>query len=117
MDRTYSMLNQLKLLPLELLPDATTQEIVITLPPIKQTIDQIRAFSIEAGNPTGIRDQLVNQIKSQADQFFTEAHLYIPYLAYQKGDVQRNINELTRSVEEAGQSNWRHYRRCPGGSR
>lgn len=46
---------------------------------------------------------MVNQIKSQADQFFTAAHLYIPYLAYQKGDVQRNINELTRSVEEAGQ--------------
>lgn len=29
--------------------------------------------------------------------------MYISYLAYQKGDVQRNINELTRSVEEAGQ--------------
>ncbi|HOV19378.1 MAG TPA: hypothetical protein PLK10_08095, partial [Ottowia sp.] len=52
---------------------------------------------------TGTRDQLVNQIKSQADQFFAAAHLYIPYLAYQKGDVQRNINDLTRSVEEAGQ--------------
>lgn len=103
LERTYSMLNQFKLLPLELLPDGPTQQIVSTLPPIKQTIDQIRSFSIESGNPTGTRDQLVSQIKSQADQFFTAAHLYIPYLAYQKGDVQRNINELTRSVEEAGQ--------------
>jgi len=102
LERTYSMLNQFKLLPLDLLPDGPTQEIVNTLPPIKQTIDQIRAFSIESDNPMGTRDQLVNQIKSQADQFFTAAHLYIPYLAYQKGDVQRNINELTRSVKEAG---------------
>lgn len=103
LERTYSMLNQFKLLPLDLLPDGPTQQIVSTLPPIKQTIDRIRSFSIESGNPTGTRDQLVIQIKSQADQFFTAAHLYIPYLAYQKGDVQRNINELTRSVEEAGQ--------------
>jgi hypothetical protein len=103
LERTYSMLNQFKLLPLDLLPDGPTQQIINTLPPIKQSLDQIRAFSIESGNPTGTRDQLVNQIKSQADQLFTAAHLYIPYLAYQKGDVQRNINELTRSVEEAGQ--------------
>ncbi len=103
LERSYSMLNQLKLLPLELLPDGPTQQIVSTLAPIKQTLEQIRAFSIESGNPTGTRDQFVNQIKSQADQFFTATHLYIPYLAYQKGDVQRNINELTRSVEEAGQ--------------
>lgn len=102
LERTYSMLNQFKLLPLDLLPDGPTQQIVNSLPPIKQTIDQIQVFSIESGNPTGTRDQLVNQIKNQADQFFTAAHLYIPYLAYQQGDVQRNINELTRSVEEAG---------------
>lgn len=102
LERTYSMLNQFKLLPLDLLPDGPTQQIVSALPPIKQTLDQIRSFTIESGNPTGTRDQLVNQIKSQSDQFFTAAHLYIPYLAYQKGDVQRNINDLTRSVEEAG---------------
>jgi len=103
LERTYSMLNQFKLLPLDLLPDGPMQDIVSTLPPIKQSLEQIRAFSIESGNPTGARDQLVNQVKSQADQFFTKAHLYIPYLAYQKGDVQRNINELARSVEQASQ--------------
>jgi len=103
LERTYSMLNQFKLLPLELLPDNPTQQIVDTLPPIRKTLDQIHEFTIENANPTGTRDQLVNQLKSQADQFFTVSHLYIPYLAYQKGDVQRNINELTRSVEQASQ--------------
>lgn len=71
LDRTYTMLNQFKLLPIELLPDGPIQQIVGTLPPIKQTLDQIRAFTIENGNPTGTRDQLVNQFKSQADQFYT----------------------------------------------
>jgi len=103
LERTYSMLNQFKLLPLNLLPDGPTQQIVNTLPSLKQTLEQIRDFSIESSNPTNTRDQLVSQVKSHSDQFFLAAHLYIPYLAYQKGDVQRNINELTRSVEEAGQ--------------
>jgi hypothetical protein len=103
LERTYSMLNHFKLLPVELLPDAPMQQIVSSLPPLKATLDQIKSFSIENSNPTGTRDQLVGQLKAQSDQFFTVAHLYIPYLAYQKGDVQRNINELTESVEQASQ--------------
>jgi len=97
------MLNHFKLLPVELLPDAPMQQIVSSLPPLKATLDQIKSFSIESSNPTGTRDQLVGQLKTQSDQFFAVAHLYIPYLAYQKGDVQRNINELTESVEQASQ--------------
>ena len=103
LERTYSMLNQFKLLPAELLPDGPMQQIVSSLPPLKATLEQIRGFSIESSNPTGTRDQLVGQLKTQSDQFFAVAHLYIPYLAYQKGDVQRNINELTESVEQASQ--------------
>jgi hypothetical protein len=103
LERTYSMLNQFKLLPAELLPDGPMQQIVSSLPPVQATLEQIRSFSIESSNPTGTRDQLVAQLKTQADQFFAVAHLYIPYLAYQKGDVQRNINELTESVEQASQ--------------
>ena len=103
LERTYSMLNQFKLLPVELLPDGPMQQIVSSLPPVQATLEQIRSFSIESSNPTATRDQLVTQLKTQADQFFAVAHLYIPYLAYQKGDVQRNINELTESVEQASQ--------------
>jgi hypothetical protein len=73
------------------------------LPPLKATLDQIQAFTIESNDPTGMRNQLTGQLKTQADQFFSVAHIYIPYLAYQKGDVQRNISELTESVERASQ--------------
>ena len=103
LERTYSMLNQFKLLPGELLPDGPMQQIVSGLPPVQATLEQIRSFSIESSNPTGTQDQLVAQLKTQADQFFVVAHLYIPYLSYQKGDVQRNINDLTESLEQASQ--------------
>ena len=103
LDRTFDMLNQFKLLPARLLPDNIIQQIISTLQPLKATLDQIRSFSIEQGNPPGGRDTLVAQFRGQADAFFGAAHLYIPYLAYQKGDVQKNINELTRSVEQASE--------------
>ncbi len=101
LDRTFDMLNQFKLLPVRLLPENIIQQIISTLQPLKATMDQIRGFSIEQGNPTGARDQLVAQFRNQADSYFAAAHLYIPYLAYQKGDVQKNINDLTQSVEQA----------------
>jgi len=101
LERTYSILNHFKLLPIDLLPDSPMQQIVSSLPPLKATLDQIKVFTIESNDPTGTRNQLIGQLKTQADQFFSVAHLYIPYLAYQKGDVQRNINELTESVEQA----------------
>lgn len=54
------MLNQFEVPPFELLSDRSTQQIVNTLPSIKQTLDQNRVFSIESGHPTGMRDQRVN---------------------------------------------------------
>jgi hypothetical protein len=103
LERAFSMLNQFKLLPTNLLPDAQASQIVQALKPLEKTLLAIRNFSIETGNPTGQRDQLITQIRSQSDQFFSAAHLYIPYLAYQKGDVQRNITELTSSAAQASQ--------------
>ena len=102
-ERTYSMLIQLKLLPIELLPSDQIAKIVNKLAPIKENIDLIRGFSIESSNPTGTRAGLVAQFRSLSDQFFTETHLYIPYLAYQQGDVQRSIGELTSSTNKARQ--------------
>lgn len=100
-ERVYQALNQFKLLPVELLPDQQIQQIINALKPFKETLLAIKGFKIEVGSPTAERDNLSAQIKAQADTFFNASHLYIPYLAYQKGDVQRNISELTRSVEDA----------------
>lgn len=101
LERTYSMMNHLKILPVELLPDAQANSIIQPLTQLKSTLDSIKKFSIEGGNPTGTRDQLISTLQAQSDQFYTAAHLYIPYLAYQKGDIQRNIADLTKSVSQA----------------
>lgn len=101
LERSYGMLNHFKLLPVELLPDAQVEKITQKMVQLLTTITSISNFKIEVSNPAGTRDGLLNQFKNDANEFYMEAHLYIPFLAYQKGDVQRNISELTASVTKA----------------
>jgi len=97
----FQMLNHFKTLPLELLPDAELSKLINDLTSPQNILKKIRDFSIEGQNPKGIRDQLAQQITTAVDTFYTTAHLWIPYLAYQKGDVQKNIESLNSSVKEA----------------
>lgn len=99
--KLFEMLNHLKILPLNLLPDAEITKITTGLDAPKKTIDAIKKFDIEQQNAKGTRDSYVNSIKSQIDAFYIATHLWIPYLAYQKGDVQKNIESLNDSVKKA----------------
>ena len=108
-DRTYSTLNQFKLLPLDLLPDGSTQQTVSTPPPAKQTIDQIRCFSIESGNPTRTCEELISQASSSMQYVCT-----FRTLSVQRG-ICSGTSMLTRSVDEAGQSSIGARRVLPHG--
>ncbi len=88
-------------MPIEQLPDDIVTELVNNGNPIKQTVDNIKNFTIEQSNPSGLRDQYVNEVKTNVDNFYKCAHIYVPYLAYQKGEVQNNIKELTSSISDA----------------
>ncbi len=99
--KLFQMLNHFKTLPLILLPDTQLTNLTSDLKSPQDIIKKIRDFSIEGQNPKGIRDQLAQQIRTAVDTFYTTAHLWIPYLAYQKGDVQKNIEALNSSVKEA----------------
>jgi flagellar hook-basal body complex protein FliE len=99
--KLFEMLNHLKILPLNLLPDAEISKIISGLNEPKKTIDAIKKFDIEQANAKGTRDSYARSIKTQIDTFYIATHLWIPYLAYQKGDVQKNIESLNDSVKKA----------------
>lgn len=99
--KLFQMLNHFKTLPVVLLPDAELTKLTTGLNSPNIILQNIRDFSIDQQNPKGIRDQLAQQITSAVDTFYTAAHLWIPYLAYQKGDVQKNIESLNTSVKNA----------------
>lgn len=100
-ERTFRLINELKTLPIGLLPSEQQKNIISSLAQLKDNIARISTFSIETSNPTAARDDLANQFVHQADTFYNLSHTYVPYLAYQKGDVQRNIDELTGSIKKA----------------
>lgn len=100
LDRVFSIVSYLKVLPLNQLTDQAVQQITQTLDAVNNLLGAIDKFTVEQSNPPGTRDQLVNQIHSATDQFYTIATPWVPFLAYQRGDVTRNINELTAAVTQ-----------------
>jgi hypothetical protein len=104
-DRTFGLVDQLEVLPIELLPDQTINPIRDTAEQVANALGGIDKFSIQSsGNVNGERQGLANQFKVAADHFFSATASWLPYLAYQRGDVDRNIQNLTQSVKEAGSS-------------
>lgn len=101
LDRIFAIITHLNLLPLEYLTDAAVKQINQALNQVNEVLKRLNEFSLDEGTPTQIRDALVNDIHAQADNFYTIATPWIPFLAYQKGDVAQNISALTSSVQEA----------------
>lgn len=99
--RIFVIVNHLNILPLESLTDQAVKQIVQALTTAMDALRRLDKFNLSEGTPTQIRDGLVNDIHSQADNFYTIATPWIPFLAYQKGDVAQNISELTDSVKKA----------------
>lgn len=99
--RLYALCNHFKVLPIDQLPSDIADQIFSEATPINQTVNNIREYTIEQANPSGIRDQYINEVKVNVDRFYKFSHIYVPYLAYQKGEIQNNIKQLTSSVNEA----------------
>lgn len=101
LERIFSLLNYLSALPLEYLTDQSTTQIKNQIEQTRPHLDQIDKFNIEQPNPTQIRDELITKIHVAADGLYTSAAAWIPFLAYQKGDVAQNIEKLRTSILDA----------------
>ena len=89
-------------LPLELLPDSVGNAFLASLKQAKTVIDGINSFSLESGTPPNqLRDQYLSWAKSYGEHLLTTTQSWIPFLAYRKGDVQKNIEALSAAVKEA----------------
>jgi hypothetical protein len=101
-DRVCDIVNYFGILPTDILTADALTKIHAELNGINELFNQINLFSISSsGNPGNQRNQFVQQIQAQADSFYTQASPWIPFLAYQKGDVAQNIDSLTKAVTEA----------------
>lgn len=101
LERSLGIVSQLLVLPVELLPDPIIQNISACVEALARPVEALDKFSIQSGDVTSQRNSLVAQISGQADDLLLKAAAWLPYLAYQRGDVDRNIQNLTNSVKAA----------------
>lgn len=99
--RIFEILAHLSVLPLEYLTDSAISQIQSSVNSTGEVLSRIDKFNIEQQTPTGVRDGLVQELHGQADQLYHHASPWVPFLAYQKGDVAKNIESLTSSVANA----------------
>lgn len=102
-ERIYEIANYLEILPISELTRNALNTIKTELHHINNLFDQINKFSIETSNPVEQRNQLAGQIQSRSESFYTQTTPWIPFLAYKKGDVSKNIEGLTNSVKQGQQ--------------
>ena len=100
-NRLYSLIGALDGLPLEDLSDKVLTHIKNSIDSVNSLFEKIDAFTIEGDNPSQQRDQLVKEIHSVSDTVFGHISQWIPFLAYQKGDISRNINALSKALTDA----------------
>lgn len=100
-DRIFEIVQHLKVLPIEKIPDAAIAQITSGLNQSAEILSDIDGFQIEQGNPIQVRDGLVSTVHARADELYTFTAPWIPFLAFARGDVQDNIEALTKSVTDA----------------
>ena len=103
LERVYWISSQLKNYPIEVLPDQTIAQITSQLEHVANHIAEIDKFSIQSGDPGGTRNSLTTRLHKYTDDLYLHCAHWISFLAHQKGDVARNIENLTKSVREAEQ--------------
>lgn len=100
-EQVFRILAPFRDLPIEGLPQSIIAAITNVATPVQDTLKQIKEFTLDVENPSGQRDQLTNQLHAQTEQLYQQATPWIPYLAYERGDIQTKIAELNESVLEA----------------
>ena len=96
------MVNELLNLPLELLPDNIQSGGTQASGTFYQTLQAIDSFSLrQGGDPNQRCQQLCTQVHSAVNKFREVIGPWIPYLVYQRGDVEENIRKLNAVIQEA----------------
>jgi hypothetical protein len=101
--RCKDIVSNLSILPIEYLPDAACDKTVQNINQVRATLLKIDTFSVTQGTPIQNRDQITAELHGHADNLYTTTASWIPFLAYQRGDVEKNITKLSENVQTASE--------------
>lgn len=98
--RLFDFTSYLSVLPIEFLPDTALTKIAETLERCIPVLEHIDSFNLNTNSPTSAIVTYSNNLHSAVDSVYSEGAIWLPFLAYQKGDVTTNINKLNQTIEE-----------------
>ena len=90
-------------MPIEYLTEEAASRIRDVLPEVAGVLQEIDQFTLE-GDVSSNRDRLMSRMRGATENLHRETAPWIPYLAYQRGDVQRNMDLLQGTISEAEQT-------------
>ncbi|MCR9212642.1 MAG: hypothetical protein NXI13_02910 [Proteobacteria bacterium] len=90
-----SILNPLKSYSEQIrhLPQNVVQTTINNLIEIKATLDRMEAFTLD-GDPNANRDDIVYTLGNNLESLFPQIALWIPFLAFLQGDVDKSILDM-----------------------
>lgn len=99
-ERVFTLSRVFTDLPYHLLPDKNLDTIRRTVDEANTHLQTIISFSVATAStpPLAQIQKLGEGIATYADKITVEMAPWISFLAYQKGDVSRNINEMNQAV-------------------
>lgn len=103
LELVLGLTGHLRDLPLEILPPNVADGIISTLVRCQHAVNAIRTFSLDSSsqNPREMLANIGSELHAAAEGLLITAQSWIPFLAYQRGDVQRNMDALARSVTDS----------------
>lgn len=102
-ERLFATIQYLKVLPIEHLPDTVASTTDEYLKQAFTVFERVDKFNLAGSDPAQRSSQLVREIHSHVEQISQNISQWVPFLAYQKGDVARNIEALNDAVKKAEQ--------------
>ena len=90
-------------MPIQFLADNTANGICDVIKELLPRLEELDKFSITQGDPNSHRTNLANNLHQCCDRFYSQVGMWIPFLAYQRGDVAENIKKLTKAIADTEQ--------------
>ena len=96
-----NMTSALAEMPLESLTDHAARELQSPMPAVAAQLASIDSFAIDQGDPSTTRNHISNEVKRNVEQMHVQYSRWIPYLAYQRGDIDENIKKIEDAIQQA----------------
>lgn len=98
----FWIVEQIKKLPTDILPQSIVQNSTVYLAQAKDTFNRIDEFTISHGDPSSLRDSIANDLSVHVQNIISGIGTWLPLLAFHAGEIE---NWTSRIKDRSAQTN------------